>query len=192
MGALLLSFILIPDVSRSFIRHKSTVTKYCLTQWISKLPGSFEIHWVRQYLVNYTGLAGIVNATVYKTEPIFQKQEVISFSLDHCQSITSKRPPVLNNKRNKVQIIRSFNEWNGIEFVLKKINTRPSGHISCLRCSTSSVNMSQGHSNESQQGLLQGRLLSPMFPGPMAIFPSPLISGPPQTNMRRHDGVPVG
>ena len=22
------------------------------TQWISKLPGSFEIHWVRQYLVN--------------------------------------------------------------------------------------------------------------------------------------------
>ena len=24
---------------------------YCLTQWISKLPGSFEIHWVRQYLV---------------------------------------------------------------------------------------------------------------------------------------------
>ena len=25
---------------------------YCLTQWISKLPGSFEIHWVRQYLVN--------------------------------------------------------------------------------------------------------------------------------------------
>ena len=43
----------------------------CLTQWISKLHRSFEIHWVRQYLVNFMGLAGIVNATVYKTEPIF-------------------------------------------------------------------------------------------------------------------------
>ena len=28
------------------------LTEYCLTQWISKLPESFEIHWVRQYLVN--------------------------------------------------------------------------------------------------------------------------------------------
>ena len=27
-------------------------TRNCLTHWISKLPGSFEIHWVRQYLVN--------------------------------------------------------------------------------------------------------------------------------------------
>ena len=35
------------------------------------LPGSFEIHWVRQYLVDLMGLAGIVNTTVYKTEPIF-------------------------------------------------------------------------------------------------------------------------
>ena len=26
------------------------LTRYCLTQWISKLPWSFEIHWVRQYL----------------------------------------------------------------------------------------------------------------------------------------------
>ena len=25
---------------------------YCLTQWISKLLRSFEIHWVRQYLLN--------------------------------------------------------------------------------------------------------------------------------------------
>ena len=24
----------------------------CRTQWISKLPRSFEIHWVRQYLLN--------------------------------------------------------------------------------------------------------------------------------------------
>ena len=27
-------------------------TRYCLTQWISKLPGSFDIHWVKQYLIN--------------------------------------------------------------------------------------------------------------------------------------------
>ena len=27
-------------------------TRYCLTQWISKLSGSFEIHGARQYLIN--------------------------------------------------------------------------------------------------------------------------------------------
>ena len=52
----------------SFIPNKATFIDYCLTQWISELPGSFEIHWVRQYLVNFMGLAGIVNAIVYKTE----------------------------------------------------------------------------------------------------------------------------
>ena len=41
-----------------------------LTQWISKLRGSFEIHLVRQNLVYFTGLADIVNVTVYKTKPI--------------------------------------------------------------------------------------------------------------------------
>ena len=54
----------------SFIPSKTTFTKYCLTQWISKLPGSFEIHWVRQYLAYFLGLVGIVNATVYMTELI--------------------------------------------------------------------------------------------------------------------------
>ena len=29
-----------------------TCEKYCLPQWIWKFPGSFAIHWVRQYLVN--------------------------------------------------------------------------------------------------------------------------------------------
>ena len=33
-------------------------TRYCLTQWISKQLRSFEIHWVRQYLVNVV-LSGI-------------------------------------------------------------------------------------------------------------------------------------
>ena len=40
--------------------------------WIHIFPsGSFEIHWGGQYLINFRDLAGIVNATVYKTEPIF-------------------------------------------------------------------------------------------------------------------------
>ena len=26
-------------------------SRYCITQWIPKLLGGFEIHWVRQYLV---------------------------------------------------------------------------------------------------------------------------------------------
>ena len=33
-------------------------------------PRQFVIQWVRQYLVNFTGLVGIVNAIVYKNEPI--------------------------------------------------------------------------------------------------------------------------
>ena len=65
---LLLSVTVISNIYMSFIRNKTT---YCLAQWISKLPGSFEIHWVRQYLVNFMGLEGIVNATVYKTGLIF-------------------------------------------------------------------------------------------------------------------------
>ena len=35
------------------------------------LPYSVDFKAPRQYLVNFTGLAGIVNATVHKTEPIF-------------------------------------------------------------------------------------------------------------------------
>ena len=57
--ALLLSFTVISDIYRSFIPHKTTFTKHCF------IPQSFEI------LVNFTGLVGIVNATVYQTEPIF-------------------------------------------------------------------------------------------------------------------------
>ena len=62
---LLLNFATIWDVNRYLNPNKTTLTKYCLTQWISKL------HWVRQYLVNIMGLMDIVNATVYKTEPNF-------------------------------------------------------------------------------------------------------------------------
>ena len=55
---LLLSFTVISEVYRSFIPHKTAFTKYCLTQWISKFPGSFEIHWVRQYQVNFMDRSG--------------------------------------------------------------------------------------------------------------------------------------
>ena len=54
----------------SFIPNEIIFAKYCFTQWFSKLHGSFEIHWVRQYLVNFMSLAGIVRITVYKTKPI--------------------------------------------------------------------------------------------------------------------------
>ena len=39
---LLLSFPVISDVYRSFIPNKTTFIKYCLTRWISKLPGSLK------------------------------------------------------------------------------------------------------------------------------------------------------
>ena len=41
-----LSFTVISDVCKSFIPNKITFAKYCLAQWISKLPGSFEIHYL--------------------------------------------------------------------------------------------------------------------------------------------------
>ena len=34
-------------VYRSFIPNRTTFTMYCLTKWISKLPGSFQIHRVK-------------------------------------------------------------------------------------------------------------------------------------------------
>ena len=58
---LFFSFAVISDVYWSFIPNKTVFTMYCLTQWISKLLGSFEIHWVRQYLVNVRDLTCIVS-----------------------------------------------------------------------------------------------------------------------------------
>ena len=65
-----LSFTVISDVCRSFIPNETTFTKYCLTQWVSKLHGRFEIHWVWQYQINFTGMAGIVKDIVYNIEPV--------------------------------------------------------------------------------------------------------------------------
>ena len=66
---LLLSVAVISHVYRSFIFKNPTFFKYCLTLDF-KQPGSFEIHWVRQYLVIIVGPAGIVKATFDKIEPI--------------------------------------------------------------------------------------------------------------------------
>ena len=63
MYKLLLGFTIISDVCRSFIPNKTTFTKSYSMDF--KDPGSLEIHWVRQYLVNFTGLVDIVIATVY-------------------------------------------------------------------------------------------------------------------------------
>ena len=62
---LLLSLTVISGVYSSFIPNKLHLLSTVL------LLGSFEIHWVRQYQVNFMGQASIVNTTVYKTEPIF-------------------------------------------------------------------------------------------------------------------------
>ena len=60
-------FTMFSDVYMSFMPNKTSLTKYRLSQWISKHLGNFKIHWSRQYLVHFNGLVGIVHATVYKT-----------------------------------------------------------------------------------------------------------------------------
>ena len=55
-----------------------------------KAPGSFEIHWTKQHLVNNTGLVGIVNATVYMTKSIFTglQHGKLSYFLTHWGRVT--------------------------------------------------------------------------------------------------------
>ena len=82
------------NVYRSLIPNKTTFTTHCLSQWISKLQGSFEIHWVRQYLAKCMCLVGIVNTTVYKTAN-FQRsiawQIVLIFKTDTTSIVTKNR-----------------------------------------------------------------------------------------------------
>ena len=68
---LLLNFAAILYLYKSFTRNTTITTEYCLAQWISNLSRSFEIHWVRAYLVNCMDSVGIVNTIVYKTKPTF-------------------------------------------------------------------------------------------------------------------------
>ena len=71
------------------------LVQYCLSQWISKLRGSFEIHWVRQYLVYITGQVDIVNTTIYRTESslntaLMQMElTLLHFDARHLQAISS-------------------------------------------------------------------------------------------------------
>ena len=75
---LLLRFTVILDVYRFFIPNKTALAEYCLTQWVSKLFGSIEIYWVRQCLVHFMGLVGIVNVTTVKCRynAVFGVQEI--------------------------------------------------------------------------------------------------------------------
>ena len=68
---LLSNLTVILYVYKSFPRNKTIIAEYCLAQWITNLSRSFEIYWVRVYLVNCMNSAGIVNTLVYKTEPTF-------------------------------------------------------------------------------------------------------------------------
>ena len=86
--------MVISDVYKSFIPNKTIFIKYCLTQWISKFPGSFEIHWVRQYLVNFMGLVGIVNTIVYKTMSNFHKSQ--AWQIDPISNIAIHHPNLLD------------------------------------------------------------------------------------------------
>ena len=89
---LLLSFGIIPDVYRSLIPNKITLTKYFLTQWISKLLRSFAIHRERQYLLNFTGLAGIVNAIVYNC-PSFQHWHAVDYTPNRGRRLQCRLSP---------------------------------------------------------------------------------------------------
>ena len=47
------------------------------TVWLTEFqsPGNFEINWGKQYMVNFMGLLGMINATVYTTETIFGHEQ---------------------------------------------------------------------------------------------------------------------
>ena len=55
--------MVISYVYRSFTQNKTTFTKYFLTQWISKLSGSFEINWV-------------INQSINQSNPVLLKERV--------------------------------------------------------------------------------------------------------------------
>ena len=63
MYKLLSNLLVISDVNWSFIQNTTTFTKYCLSQKISKLPGSFEIHWVTVLLSGFQSPHKVLNST---------------------------------------------------------------------------------------------------------------------------------
>ena len=65
---LLLSWPLFPMSGGHLFQIKIHLICTVLLSGFQSCSGSFEIHWVRQCLVNVTDLAGIVNTAVYNTE----------------------------------------------------------------------------------------------------------------------------
>ena len=84
MYKLVMSFTVISDVYMSFIPNKTTFIKYCLSHWVSKLLVSFEIQWVRQYLVNVMDLVGIMSTAVYKAKPVLGMTNCPNFQHFSC------------------------------------------------------------------------------------------------------------
>ena len=100
-----LSFMVILDVCRCFIRNKTTFDMYCLTQWIPKPPRSFEIQWVRLYQVYFMDLADIPSSLQYKTH--FSRQ-LNWWSLRCSWSIACRRCS------NYIFILNSIPGFNGL------------------------------------------------------------------------------
>ena len=91
MYTLALNLTVISYVYRCFIPNQTTFNKHCLTQWVSKLP------WVKQYLVNFTGLVSITNASVHKTQPFYHWYIIAPVSVKH----TKKADNTIATKKKK-------------------------------------------------------------------------------------------
>ena len=76
-------------------------------QWIWKLPGSFEIHWIRQYMVNFMALMCITNGNVYMTEPNFTGLELGKHCAGQCYnewSIIYGKPVSIGIGYNQISV----------------------------------------------------------------------------------------
>ena len=67
---LLLGFTVNSDIYSPLFQIKLHLLNTVLLSGFQSSP-NFEIHWVRQYLLNFMALASMISANVYKTEPIF-------------------------------------------------------------------------------------------------------------------------
>ena len=103
-------------VCRSFIPNKTTFMKYCLTQK-SQLPGSFEFHWVRQNLVNFTGLAVIVNANFPWSSQFSQVADMANCPNFYCNMHCRVLMTVKIKSKGKVMAIDTENR---ITFIIAR------------------------------------------------------------------------
>ena len=75
----LLSCTVISYVCRTFSTD-NTFYRYCLAQRISKFLWSFEILYVKQYLINLMSLASIRTVTVYETPSEFSFSKALGMA----------------------------------------------------------------------------------------------------------------